>query len=61
MTSPPKLDALTPPTVTGGSAAYAEALDEARLWVEMFTDDASTVISRENADKNLPVGLIYRQ
>jgi|SRR5882757_5789096 anthranilate 1,2-dioxygenase small subunit len=44
------------------NAAYAEALDDARLtdWVEMFTDDAFyVVISRENADKNLPVGLIY--
>jgi anthranilate 1,2-dioxygenase small subunit len=44
------------------NAAYAEALDEARLtdWVEMFTDDAFyVVISRENADKGLPVGLIY--
>jgi anthranilate 1,2-dioxygenase small subunit len=29
-------------------------------WVEMFTDDAFyVVISRENADKQLPVGLIY--
>src|SRR5437763_17065190 len=44
------------------NAAEAEALDEARLtdWVEMFTDDAfCLVISRENADKGLPVGLIY--
>jgi anthranilate 1,2-dioxygenase small subunit len=42
--------------------AYAAALDEQRLddWAEMFTDDASyVVISRENADRNLPVGLIY--
>lgn len=44
------------------NAAYAAALDEQRLtdWVEMFTDDAFyVVISRENADKGLPVGLIY--
>ena len=63
MTSPPKLDALLlHHEVDQFNAAYAEALDEARLtdWVEMFTDDAFyVVISRENADKNLPVGLIY--
>ncbi len=44
------------------NAAYAAALDEQRLadWVEMFTDDAFyIVISRENADKGMPVGLIY--
>ena len=44
------------------NAAYAAALDEQRLidWVEMFTDDAFyVVISRENADHGLPVGLIY--
>jgi anthranilate 1,2-dioxygenase small subunit len=44
------------------NAVYAAALDEQRLmdWVEMFTDDAFyIVISRENADKQLPVGLIY--
>ena len=29
-------------------------------WTEMFTDDALYVIlSRENFDRNLPVGLIY--
>jgi len=42
--------------------AYAAALDEQRLvdWAEMFTDDGFyIVISRENADRNLPVGLIY--
>ena len=42
--------------------AYAAALDENRLadWAEMFTDDGSyVVISRENADRNMPVGLIY--
>ena len=44
------------------NTAYAAALDEQRLadWVEMFTADAFyIVISRENADKGLPVGLIY--
>ncbi len=44
------------------NAAYAAALDEQRLsdWAEMFTDDAHyIVISRENADSGLPVGLIY--
>jgi len=44
------------------NAAYAAALDEGRLtdWADMFTDDAFyVVISRENADRNLPVGLIY--
>jgi len=42
--------------------AYAAALDEQRLddWAEMFTDDAFyIVISRENADRGLRVGLIY--
>ena len=44
------------------NAAYAAALDEQRLtdWTEMFTEDAFyVVISRENADHGLPVGLIY--
>lgn len=44
------------------NAAYAAALDDQRLmdWAEMFTDDAFyVVISRENADRDLPVGLIY--
>jgi anthranilate 1,2-dioxygenase small subunit len=44
------------------NTAYAAALDERRLsdWVEMFTDDARyIVISRENADRGMPVGLIY--
>jgi anthranilate 1,2-dioxygenase small subunit len=44
------------------NAAYAAALDEERLsdWAEMFTEDAFyTVISRENADNGMPVGLIY--
>jgi anthranilate 1,2-dioxygenase small subunit len=42
--------------------AYAAALDEGRLndWAEMFTDDAFyLIISRENADRGMPVGLIY--
>ena len=42
--------------------AYAAALDEQRLvdWAEMFTDDAFyLIISRENAERGLPVGLIY--
>jgi anthranilate 1,2-dioxygenase small subunit len=41
---------------------YAAALDDQRLtdWTEMFTDDAMYVIlSRENFDRKLPVGLIY--
>jgi anthranilate 1,2-dioxygenase small subunit len=44
------------------NGAYAAALDDLRLtdWVEMFTDDAFyVVISRENVDRNMPVGLIY--
>jgi len=44
------------------NAAYAAALDEQRLtdWTQMFTEDAFyVVISRENADHALPVGLIY--
>ena len=44
------------------NAAYAAALDDGRLtdWAEMFTDDAFyIVISRENADRGMPVGLIY--
>ena len=44
------------------NAAYAAALDEQQLmdWAEMFTEDAFyVVISRENADRGLPVGLIY--
>ncbi|HEY2183621.1 MAG TPA: aromatic-ring-hydroxylating dioxygenase subunit beta [Xanthobacteraceae bacterium] len=48
--------------VNAFNAAYAAALDEQRLldWVEMFTDDAFyVVISRENADHGMPVGLIY--
>ena len=44
------------------NARYAAALDEQRLtdWTEMFTEDAFyVVLSRENADAGLPVGLIY--
>jgi anthranilate 1,2-dioxygenase small subunit len=44
------------------NARYAGALDQARLsdWVEMFTDDAVYVLlSRENFELGLPVGLIY--
>ncbi len=44
------------------NAAYAGALDDKRLtdWAEMFTDDAFyVVISRENADRGMPVGLVY--
>lgn len=41
---------------------YANTLDEQRLadWTEMFTEDATYVIlSRENHDRDMPVGLIY--
>ncbi len=41
---------------------YAAALDDQRLtdWVDLFTEDALYVIlSRENFDRRLPVGLIY--
>ena len=44
------------------NTAYAAALDEGRLadWAEMFTDDAFyVIISRENADRGMPVGLVY--
>jgi len=63
VTRDPRLDALLlHHEVDAFNAAYAAALDEQRLmdWVEMFTEDAFyVVISRENADKGLPVGLIY--
>jgi anthranilate 1,2-dioxygenase small subunit len=63
MTEATKLEAmLLHHEVDQFNAAYALALDEQRLadWVEMFTDDAFyVVISRENADKGMPVGLIY--
>jgi anthranilate 1,2-dioxygenase small subunit len=44
------------------NSAYAAALDDGRLndWAEMFTDDAFyVIISRENADRGMPVGLVY--
>src|SRR5438067_12321372 len=44
------------------NARYAQALDEQRLadWTDMFTEDALyVVLSRENFDRGLPVGLIY--
>jgi anthranilate 1,2-dioxygenase small subunit len=44
------------------NTAYAATLDEQRLmdWADMFTDDALyVVISRENFQRDLPVGLIY--
>jgi anthranilate 1,2-dioxygenase small subunit len=44
------------------NARYAAALDAQRLteWTEMFTEDAFYLVtSRENADRGLPVGLIY--
>jgi anthranilate 1,2-dioxygenase small subunit len=44
------------------NTAYAAALDEQRLmnWADLFTDDALyVVLSRENFERNLPVGLIY--
>ena len=44
------------------NSVYAAALDEQRLddWAEMFTEDGFyVVLSRENADRGLPVGLIY--
>jgi anthranilate 1,2-dioxygenase small subunit len=44
------------------NTGYATALDEQRLmdWVDLFTDDALyVVLSRENFERNLPVGLIY--
>jgi anthranilate 1,2-dioxygenase small subunit len=63
MTRERRLDALLlHHEVENFNAAYAAALDEQRLtdWVEMFTDDAFyVVISRENADSGMPVGLIY--
>lgn len=42
--------------------AYCSALDEQRLmdWAELFTQDGFyTIVSRENYDRKLPVGLIY--
>jgi anthranilate 1,2-dioxygenase small subunit len=42
--------------------AYAAALDDGRLadWAQMFTDDGFyLIISRENFDRGMPVGLVY--
>jgi anthranilate 1,2-dioxygenase small subunit len=44
------------------NTVYAATLDEQRLmdWVDLFTDDALyVVLSRENFERNLPVGVIY--
>lgn len=44
------------------NTAYSAALDEQRLgdWAELFTPDGFyIIISRENHDRGLPVGLIY--
>ncbi|MFG1343360.1 aromatic-ring-hydroxylating dioxygenase subunit beta [Xanthobacter autotrophicus DSM 431] len=44
------------------NAAYCSALDEQRLmdWAGLFTPDGFyTIVSRENFDRRLPVGLIY--
>jgi len=44
------------------NTAYAATLDEQRLmdWAKLFTDDALyVVVSRENFERDLPVGLIY--
>jgi anthranilate 1,2-dioxygenase small subunit len=44
------------------NARYCSALDEMRLsdWAEMFVEDGFyVVISRENHDRDRPVGLIY--
>ncbi len=63
ITADPRLEALfLRAEIDAFNAAYAAALDEQRLddWVEMFTDDAFYVIlSKENHDRNMPVGLIY--
>jgi anthranilate 1,2-dioxygenase small subunit len=63
ITADPRLESLfLRAEIDAFNAAYAAALDEQRLddWVEMFTDDAFYVIlSKENHDRNMPVGLIY--
>ena len=63
MTSDPRLEALLlQREIEDFNNVYAAALDDGRLtdWAEMFTDDAFyVVISRENADRGMPVGLIY--
>ncbi|HEX5325026.1 MAG TPA: aromatic-ring-hydroxylating dioxygenase subunit beta [Acetobacteraceae bacterium] len=62
-TADPRLAALlTQHEIDVFNTRYAAALDQRNLdeWVMMFTDDAFYVVtSRENADRNLPVGLIY--
>src|SRR4029453_3021128 len=53
---------LVHPEIESFNARYAQVLDEQHLtdWIEMFTDDALyVVLSRENFDRGLPVGLIY--
>jgi anthranilate 1,2-dioxygenase small subunit len=61
--SDPRLEALLlRAEIEAFNADYAAALDEQRLsdWVEMFTEDAFYVIlSKENHDRGMPVGLIY--
>ena len=63
MLTDPRLEAvLLRHEVETFNTAYATALDEQRLmdWVELFADDALyVVLSRENFERNLPVGLIY--
>jgi anthranilate 1,2-dioxygenase small subunit len=61
--SDPRLEAvLLRHEVETFNTVYAAALDEQRLmdWVELFSDDALyVVLSRENFERDLPVGLIY--
>ncbi|MGH6672596.1 MAG: aromatic-ring-hydroxylating dioxygenase subunit beta [Xanthobacteraceae bacterium] len=63
MTSDPRVEALLlHREIEDFNNAYAAALDDGRLtdWAEMFTEDAFYIItSRENADRGMPVGLIY--
>ena len=62
LTDPRLLELLARHEVEIFNARYAAALDEQRLddWVSMFTEDAFYLVtSRENADRGLPVGLIY--
>jgi anthranilate 1,2-dioxygenase small subunit len=63
MLADPRLEAvLLRHEVETFNTIYATALDEQRLmdWVELFADDALyVVLSRENFERNLPVGLIY--
>jgi anthranilate 1,2-dioxygenase small subunit len=59
----PRIDALLlRAEIESFNARYCALLDRQDLtaWVDCFTDDAFyTVISRENFERNLPVGLIY--